>query len=621
MTTRKKVSSPALYSIAWVAALPIERAAATALLHERHDEPEGFDQHANDANAYDWGEVGQHNVVIASLPAGVYGTTSAAITASHLLSSLPHIRIGLLVGIGGGIPRPGRDIRLGDIVVSQPDGQNGGVVQYDLGKAKINETWERKGSLNMPPPVLLNALGKLQAEHEIEDPKIMDLLQGLIRKYPRMKKHYVHQGEENDRLFSSDYEHYGGSTCDACDSSEEVERPERETTDPEIHYGTVASGNTLVKDAAVRDIILQRVGEECLCVEMEAAGLMNTFPCLVIRGICDYADSHKNNRWQRYAAATAAAFAVELLGFVRAKQLEETPSARELMKSIAKVDHKITHLKESIDSSHSKMVLNRLPTATGAAHDSSDSWLQATCLEDTRVDVLREIYEWASDPDSNSTTLFWLNGMAGTGKSTISRTVAQHLAKEGTFGGSFFFKKDQMYLAVLSQQLEGGPDSYTPQQKSQIVEEFRLIVGSVILLSTPLTMPVLAQLLHGDQDVSDFQETLENRLELLHSVLSVPPPSERLNSPVRALHLSFRDFLVDSERRDVNPFWVDEAKAQLVLAESCLRVMRTSLRENICELGSPDTRKTWVTQEIVNDCLPPHVQMQGSPNYLSFSRI
>jgi nucleoside phosphorylase len=333
MTTRKKLSSPTLYAIAWVAALPIERAAATALLNHRHEEPDGFDQHANDANAYDWGEVGQHNVVIASLPAGVYGTTSAAITASHLLSSLPHIRIGLLVGIGGGIPRPGRDIRLGDIVVSQPDGQNGGVVQYDLGKAKVNQTWERKGSLNMPPPVLLNALGKLQAEHEIEEPKITELLQELIRKYPRMKKHYVHQGGENDRLFSSDYEHAGGSTCDACDSSQEVERPERETTDPEIHYGTVASGNTLVKDAAVRDIILQKVGEECLCVEMVAAGLMNTFPCLVIRGICDYADSHKNDRWQRYAAAVAAAFAVELLGCVRARQLEETPSAQDLMKS------------------------------------------------------------------------------------------------------------------------------------------------------------------------------------------------------------------------------------------------------------------------------------------------
>ncbi|EEU37993.1 uncharacterized protein NECHADRAFT_48275 [Fusarium vanettenii 77-13-4] len=333
MATRKKLPSPALYTIAWVAALPIERAAATALVNERHDEPDGFDQHANDANAYDWGEIGQHNVVIASLPAGVYGTTSAAITTSHLLSSLPHIRIGLLVGIGGGIPRPGRDIRLGDVVVSQPDGQNGGVVQYDLGKAKLNQTWQRKGALNMPPTVLLNALGKLQADHEIEDPRITDLLRGLTEKYPRMKKHYVYQGEENDRLFSPDYAHAGGSTCTACDSSQEVERPKRETTDPEIHYGTVASGNTLVKDAAIRDIILQMVGEECLCVEMEAAGLMNTFPCLVIRGICDYADSHKNDSWQRYAAATAAAFAVELLRCVRARQLEETPSARELMQS------------------------------------------------------------------------------------------------------------------------------------------------------------------------------------------------------------------------------------------------------------------------------------------------
>lgn len=96
-----------------------------------------------------------------------------------------------------------------------------------------------------------------------------------------------------------------------------------------------------------------------------------------------------------------------------------------------------------MDSSHSKMVLDRLPTAAGAAHDSSDSWLQATCLENTRVDVLREISEWASDSDSNSTTLRLLNDMAGTGKSTISRTVAQRLAEEGTLGGSFFFKKGE----------------------------------------------------------------------------------------------------------------------------------------------------------------------------------
>lgn len=89
--------------------------------------------------------MGDHNIVIASLPAGLYGTTSAATTASGLLASLPQVRVALLVGIGGGIARPesGRDIRLGDVVVSQPEGTTGGVIQYDLGKA--GQEWELKG--------------------------------------------------------------------------------------------------------------------------------------------------------------------------------------------------------------------------------------------------------------------------------------------------------------------------------------------------------------------------------------------------------------------------------------------------------------------------------------------
>jgi nucleoside phosphorylase len=121
MAACRSLESPNMYTVGWIAALPIERAAATAMLDERHEKPRNFVQHQSDANSYTWGRMGEHNVVIASLAAGVYGTTSAATTASNLLSSLPQIRIGLLVGIGGGIARPdqGRDIRLG---VSQPDG-------------------------------------------------------------------------------------------------------------------------------------------------------------------------------------------------------------------------------------------------------------------------------------------------------------------------------------------------------------------------------------------------------------------------------------------------------------------------------------------------------------------
>ncbi|KFA78900.1 hypothetical protein S40288_10376 [Stachybotrys chartarum IBT 40288] len=155
----KNLHSPEAYAIAWIAALSIERAAAIALLDERHDAPQDFEQHPTDANSYTWGRMSNHNMVIASLPAGSYGTTPAATTASNLLASLPHIRIGLLVGIGGGVAQPPhQDVRLGDVVVSQPDRTMGGVIQYDLGKAKSDQTWERKGSLNTPPAVLLHAV-------------------------------------------------------------------------------------------------------------------------------------------------------------------------------------------------------------------------------------------------------------------------------------------------------------------------------------------------------------------------------------------------------------------------------------------------------------------------------
>ena len=341
MTTLKALDSHDQYTVGWIAALPIERAAATAMLDERHDKPRGFIQHQADTNAYTWGRMGEHNVVIASLPAGVYGIASAATTASNLLSSLPQIRIGLLVGIGGGIARPDqdRDIRLGDVVVSQPEGTSGGVIQYDLGKAKSNQKWERKDFLYMPPQVLLNALANLQAEHELGESRVPEFLKAMPRKKARTTKGsrghdaWVHRGFENDRLFKSSYVHVGAHDCRTCDAMEEVERDERESTDPEIHYGIIASGNTLVKDAATRNQIVKDVGEECICFEMEAAGLMNHFPCLVIRGICDYADSHKNDQWQRYASATAAAYGKELLGYVPAKDLQETSRALDVLRS------------------------------------------------------------------------------------------------------------------------------------------------------------------------------------------------------------------------------------------------------------------------------------------------
>lgn len=292
------------------------------MLDEEHRRPSNFGQPSTDYNTYTWGCIEEHNVVLASLPAGVYGTVSAATVASSLLSSFPQVRVGLLVGIGAGIPRPGYDIRLGDVVVSEPSGQSGGVIQHDLGKAIVGDRFQRKGSLNMPPQVLLTALATLKARHEREPSRVPRILGQMLKNNPLMarpkdgKHGYVYQGKTNDRLFGSNYQHIGGPNCEDCDPCKTEPREPRTSPRPRIHYGLIASGNTLIKDSSTRNSIVQRLDEDCICFEMEASGLMNNFPCIVIRGICDYADSHKNDRWQRRAAAAAAAYAKELLSVV-----------------------------------------------------------------------------------------------------------------------------------------------------------------------------------------------------------------------------------------------------------------------------------------------------------------
>ncbi|KAL2819101.1 purine and uridine phosphorylase [Aspergillus granulosus] len=441
MATVKALDSPDLYTVGWIAALPIERAAATAMLDERHDKPSGFVQHQADKNSYTWGRIGEHNVVVASLPAGSYGTVSAATTASNLLSSLPQIRIGLLVGIGGGISRPeqGRDIRLGDVVVSQPDGTTGGVIQYDFVKAKPNQKLERKGSLCLPPLVLLHALANLQAEHELGLSRVPEFLKAMPQKRTPIangrqgENGYIHQGFENDRLFKSSYTHVAGHNCRACDTMEEVERDQRDSTDPEIHYGIIVSGNMLVKDATTRDKLVEDIGEECICFEMEAAGLMNHFPCLVIRGICDYADSHKNDRWQRYAAATAASYAKELLGYVPTTDLQETQRALDVLKSmgediknmqsvtsdtkldveVLKSDNHVRKIKKWLSPPDTSTNLNE---AQKKQHKGTGSWF----LES------RKFKEWKS----GTHRYLWLHGIPGCGKTILSATIINYLNQQ-----------------------------------------------------------------------------------------------------------------------------------------------------------------------------------------------
>lgn len=155
-----------------------------------------------------------------------------------------------------------------------------------------------------------------------------------MEKYPEAAPKYSRPAEQSDRLFRAWCSHAGGEDCRDCDQAGQIQRAPRK--DSQIHYGTIACGNTLVKSAAHRDEIVSWLSKENvdpLCFEMEAAGLMNAFPCLVIRGICDYGDSHKNDAWQRYAAMVAAAFAKEYLGFVDIEEVRRAPSLHKALGS------------------------------------------------------------------------------------------------------------------------------------------------------------------------------------------------------------------------------------------------------------------------------------------------
>ena len=155
-------------------------------------------------------------------------------------------------------------------------------------------------------------------------------------------------------------------------------------------------------------------------------------------------------------------------------------------------------------------------------------------------------------------------------------------------------KLDATYLPVLDRQVFG----LSQRQKEEVLQQFRLIVGSIVILEDPLPVYSLARIL--DQP----KENLFVRLDLLHSVLSIPLSTKL---PLRLLHLSFRDFLLDPEKSEWNPFWIDERKAHYTMASNCLRMLK-GLKQDICDLKAPGTLCSSVPQETISTYLPPEMQ-------------
>ncbi|KAF2721055.1 purine and uridine phosphorylase [Polychaeton citri CBS 116435] len=259
------------YTVAWICALPVpEWKASWLLFDETHDDVQ---LSSTSSYQYVYGNMDGHNIVLGCLSDTQKGTTAAAAVVLEMKSNFLSLRFGLMVGVGGSVPSSSKDTRLGDVVVSRPDttAADGGVIQSQM----IED--------------LISALGKVQAmpHHESQFAAYLTS-RDFSRELGFAKR------PKRDRVFNASYIHVEGhSTCDQCNTEEEVQRLVREREGPVIHYETIASSNQVMKGANARDRII-RDRSNVLCFDMGAAGLMNRSPCLIIRGICNYSDSHKN---------------------------------------------------------------------------------------------------------------------------------------------------------------------------------------------------------------------------------------------------------------------------------------------------------------------------------------
>ena len=324
------------FEIAIICALPLETHAVLCSLDEIwHEAGQHYRKAIGDCNAYDYGRIGVHSVVVLTL--GGMGKVKASTAAQSLKMSFSSIKLSLLVGICGGAPfkSDGSEIILGDVILSES------IVEFDFGRRYHGHLVSKNTILDVHGRPNEEILGLLQRW------KVPSLLAHLReRSWQHLKSllehplvQTVYPGQEEDKLFPAYYIHRHHSHCVDCDAigsgcgiameascvdlqCEErrlVPRrrlnaellPEHGLPIPSIHFGTIGTSDSVMKSAQDRDEYAQSRG--IVAFEMEGAGVWNKFNSLIIKGVCDYSDSHKSKKWQHYAAAVAASVAKEVL--------------------------------------------------------------------------------------------------------------------------------------------------------------------------------------------------------------------------------------------------------------------------------------------------------------------
>lgn len=301
-----KLLDPNLYTVAWIAPLPIEARAALVMLDNHHEG--NFPVSRGDDYLYEAGDICGYNIIIATLPAGQkYGKGSAAALASQVKKSFPRLWFGLLVGVAAGLPNldcdSPLDIRLGDVLVGLAEGDTAGLVDYELGKETRTgfQPLHFGNHLAQTEAIVRSAIGSIRLKSSPNDQPFLTYYDAFKGKY-HSHGSFSDPGQENDILYLTDNE-----------GNEHLvpREPRPDSSRTHVWYGPIGSGDKLMKNARKRNELRDKYN--IIGLEMEAAGTMDFIHVGVIRGVCDYGDEHKNKQWQPFAAAMAAAYAKAVL--------------------------------------------------------------------------------------------------------------------------------------------------------------------------------------------------------------------------------------------------------------------------------------------------------------------
>ncbi|KAF3258160.1 hypothetical protein TWF217_005852 [Orbilia oligospora] len=236
------------YNVGIVCALPKGHLAVRAIFDSKH---QNLIYPPEDTNHYALGCIHNHNIVSACLPSGEYGTCAAADVLVHMKRSFPNLKICLLVGIGGGVPSEKNDIQLGDVVVSHPEGDSTGVIQYDLGKTLKNNEFVRKGFLQSPPRFIMTGISDLESDPDKARYPLQACLESIATRHPE----YGYPGYQFDPLLAANAERNSSSSGDG-HTEEGIPGKNAQVsklqprTHPKAHYGLIASGNQVIKKRA-----------------------------------------------------------------------------------------------------------------------------------------------------------------------------------------------------------------------------------------------------------------------------------------------------------------------------------------------------------------------------------